>query len=66
MEWYMLYVYNINNGSRGILSLVNAPFRPSNRFPFYYGKPIFAKWIKAVDVDIISSGCKVEFRRSLK
>ena len=62
MEWYMLYAYRTDTGSRHILGIVNSPFKPSDRFPYTLNRPMHAKWIKAIDADIESSMCSIKFR----
>lgn len=58
----MLYAYNIENGTRAILAVVNSPFKPHRRALMATSKPVFANWVEAFDVDVISGGCRLEFR----
>jgi hypothetical protein len=65
MDWWFLYAYNISNGERAVMGIVNSPFKPSDKMPFYYERPIYTKWVKAFDADISSGDFKVGVRKKI-
>lgn len=62
MEWWMLYAYNLDAGNRAILGVVNSPFKPSDRSPFYFERPIKTKWVKCFEADIASGNFEIKVR----
>ncbi len=64
MNWWMLYAYDTSNGKRAILGVINSPFKPSDRSPFYLSEPIKQKWIKAIDADISGFGFEITVRKN--